>query len=62
MGIFSALGKALSATIDVVVLPVDIAKDIIAIADPYDDVGANVTKRVGKVYDELKEACEELGE
>lgn len=59
MGFLSKLTKS---ALSVVVLPLDIVKDIVTIGGALDDSEPATTKRLGKAADALNESLEDLGD
>lgn len=62
MSILSALGKTLSAGIDLVVIPVDVVKDVLTCGGAMTDEPCATKERLVSVYEQLKDACDKLGE
>lgn len=60
MGIFKALGKTLSAAVDVVVLPVDLIKDALTLGGACTGEDCATKERLQSVYKQLKDAAESL--
>lgn len=63
MGLFSALKKTVRATARAALLPIDVASDVITLGGVSTRDGKSaVVKRGARVFEDLADALEELGE
>lgn len=63
MGLFSAFKKGLRATVNTALLPLDIAADAITLGGVSTEEGKSfVVKRGKKIYRDLADATDEVGE